>query len=72
MRVAKLTKDRRNDKLLKHGMYAEALGLIETPTGFQMRLKFANGHRETVETQRIRILQDTTLVRSPNAQLEAV
>lgn len=67
MRVAKLTKDRRNDKLLKHGMYAEALGLIETPTGFQMRLKFANGHRETVETQRIRILQDTNIMRSPNA-----
>jgi hypothetical protein len=68
MRVAKLTKDRRNDKLIsKNGLYAEALGLIETPTGFQMRLKFANGHRETVETQRIRILQDTSVVRSPNA-----
>jgi hypothetical protein len=68
MRVAKLTKDRRNDKLISvNGLYAEALGLIETPTGFQMRLKFANGHRETVETQRIRILQDTSILRSPNA-----
>ena len=68
MRVAKLTKDARNDSLIdKHGLYAEALGLTETPTGFQMRLKFADGHRETVETQRIRIIQDTSVVRSPNA-----
>ena len=68
MRVAKLTKDPRNFDLVdKHGLYAEALGLTETPTGFQMRLKFADGHRETVETQRIRIIQDTSVVRSPNA-----
>ena len=39
MRVAKLTKDRRNDKLLKHGMYAEALGLIETPNGVPKEIK---------------------------------
>ena len=68
MRAAKLTKDARNDSLIdKHGLYAEALGLIETPKGFQMRLKFADGYRETVETQRIRIIQDASVVRSPNA-----
>lgn len=68
MRVAKLTKDARNDSLIdKHGLYAEALGLTETPTGFQMRLKFADGHRETIETQRIRMIQDTSVERSSNA-----
>jgi|MEHZ01.5.fsa_nt_MEHZ011488995.1_14 hypothetical protein len=68
MRVAKLTKDPRNFDLVdKHGHYAECLGLTETPTGFQMRLKFADDYRTTIETQRLRILQDSNIVRSPNA-----
>ena len=39
MRVAKLTKDRRNDKLLKHGMYAEALRSYRNPNGVPNEIK---------------------------------
>ena len=43
------------------GMYAEVLGLSDTPTGVKARLKFPDGSRELVSTTRIRILQDQDL-----------
>ena len=62
MRVCKLSKV---DELVdKHGRYAEVMGLIETPTGVRARLRFPDGHREVVATQRIRVLQDENVPRS--------
>ena len=62
MRIAKLSKD---DKLVaKHGIYAEVMGLIESPTGMKARLKFGDGHRETIPVQRIRIVQNENIPRS--------
>ncbi len=60
MRVAKLTGT--SDEIVriidKHGMYAEVLGLSETPTGLKARLKFGDNHREQVLVQNLRILQE--------------
>jgi len=58
MRVCKLVKAGENVKLIdKHGLYAEVMGLIESPSGYKARLKFADGHRETLSVQRVRMLQ---------------
>ena len=32
----------------KHGMYAEVMGLTDTPTGVKARLKFPDGSRENI------------------------
>ena len=62
MRVCKLSK---TDELVeKHGLYAEIMGLLEAPTGMKVRLRFPDGHREVVATQRIRVLQDENVPRS--------
>ena len=44
-----------------HGVYAEVLGLVDTPTGVKARLKFADGSRDLVSTTQIRMLQDRDL-----------
>ena len=60
MRVAKLLGD--SEEITKiveeHGMYAEVLGLSESPAGLVARLKFGDDHREQLKVQNIRILQD--------------
>ena len=61
MRIAKISKD---DKLATHGIYAEVMGLIESPTGMKARLRFGDGHRDTIPVQRIRIVQNEKLPRS--------
>ena len=45
----------------KHGMYAEVLGLTDTPTGVKARIKFPDGSRDLVSTTEIRMLQDKDL-----------
>ena len=58
MRVAKLLED--EEKLREeHGMYAEVLGLSETPAGLHARLKFGDDHRAVVRVQNIKILQES-------------
>ena len=44
MRVAKILDSTLTDK---HGKYAEVLGLIDSPSGVQARLKFGDDHRTT-------------------------
>lgn len=60
MRVAKLLGD--SEEITKivdeHGMYAEVLGLDESPSGLVARLKFGDNHREQIRVQNIRILQE--------------
>ena len=43
------------------GIYAEVIGLVDTPTGVKARLKFPDGTRDLVSTTKIRILQDQDL-----------
>ena len=49
MRICK-TKD------IGHGIYAEVLGLVDTPTGVKARLRFPDEHRELVSVSNLRIL----------------
>tara|TARA_Y100001951_G_C11206183_1_gene220161 strand:- start:281 stop:508 length:228 start_codon:yes stop_codon:yes gene_type:complete len=59
MRVAKLIDIEPNAKIIEeHGLYAEVLGLSETPTGLKARLKFGDDHREQLPVQNVRILQE--------------
>ena len=59
MRVAKLNEIESNAKIIEeHGLYAEVLGLSETPTGLKARLKFGDNHREQIPVQNLRILQE--------------
>jgi len=65
MRVCKLSLA---DELVeKHGRYAEVMGLLESPTGMKARLRFPNGHRETIPVQRVRVLQDENVPRSKDS-----
>lgn len=65
MRIAKLSK---TDELVeKHGRYAEVMGLVDSPSGVQARLRFGDGHRAVVSTRRIRILQDENVPRSKDS-----
>ena len=60
MRIAKIL-----DELVdKHGRYAEVYGSNRSPSGVKARLKFGDGHREVVATQRIRMVQDENVPRS--------
>lgn len=61
MRVAKILDERLTDK---HGKYAEVLGLIDSPSGVQARLKFGDGHRETITVRRLRMVQPEGVPRS--------
>ena len=54
MRICK-TKD------IGHGIYAEVLGLVDTPTGVKARLKFPDEHRELVSGSNLRILHPEDL-----------
>ena len=60
MRVAKLTGTTEDIVRIidEHVMYAEVLGLSETPMGLKARLKFGDNHREQVLVQNLRILQE--------------
>ena len=65
MRVCKLSK---TDELVeKHGLYAEIMGLLEAPTGMKVRLRFPDGHRETIPVQRVRVIQDDSVPRSTDS-----
>ena len=58
MRICKLVKAGENVALIdKHGLYAEVMGLTESPTGYKARLRFADGHRLILPVQRVRMLQ---------------
>jgi hypothetical protein len=61
MRVAKLISEDKDTKKIveEHGLYAEVLGLSETPSGLHARLKFGDDHREVVRVQTIKILQES-------------
>jgi len=61
MRVAKLIAEDKDTVSLReeHGMYAEVLGLSETPAGLHARLKFGDDHRAAVRVQNIKILQES-------------
>lgn len=61
MRVAKVIDTEITDK---HGMYAEVLSLIDSPSGVQARLKFGDGHRETLSVRKLRMVQDENVPRS--------
>ena len=70
MRVCKLSMA---DELVeKHGRYAEVMGLIEAPTGMKARLRFPNGHRETVPVQRVRMLQDPNVPLSSGSIFDGI
>ena len=65
MRVCKLSK---TDELVeKQGLYAEIMGLLEAPTGMKVRLRFPDGHRETIPVQRVRVIQDDSVPRSKDS-----
>ena len=65
MRVCKLSK---TDELVeKHVLYAEIMGLLEAPTGMKVRLRFPDGHRETIPVQRVRVIQDDSVPRSKDS-----
>lgn len=58
MRVCKLVKAGENLQTIdKHGIYAEVLELIESPSGYKARLEFADGHKELLSVRRLRMLQ---------------
>ena len=61
MRVAKILDSSITDK---HGKYAEVLGLIDSPSGVKARLKFGDGHRETITVRKLRMVQDENVPRS--------
>tara|TARA_B100000900_G_scaffold386144_1_gene376354 strand:- start:130 stop:330 length:201 start_codon:yes stop_codon:yes gene_type:complete len=61
MRVAKILDTQITDK---HGKYAEVLGLIDSPSGVKARLKFGDGHRETMTVRKLRMVQDENVPRS--------
>ena len=61
MRVAKVLDTQLTDK---HGKYAEVLSLIDSPSGVQARLKFGDGHRETISVRRLTMVQDENVPRS--------
>ena len=65
MRVCKLSK---TDELGEtHGLSAEIMGLLEAPTGMKVRLRFPDGHRETIPVQRVRVIQDDSVPRSKDS-----
>jgi len=67
MRVCKLVKAGENIGIIdKHGLYAEVMSLIESPSGYKARLRFADGHRETLSVKRVRMLQNETVPKSRN------
>ena len=67
MRICKLVKAGENVRLIdKQGLYAEVMGLTESPTGYKARLRFADGHREVLPVQRVRMLQNETVPKSRN------
>lgn len=61
MRVAKILETALADK---HGKYAEVLGLVDSPSGVKARLKFGDGHRETITVRKLRMVQDKNIPRS--------
>ena len=43
------------------------MGLLEAPTGMKVRLRFPDGHRETIPVQRVRVIQDDSVPRSKDS-----
>ncbi len=75
-RVAKLIAEDKDTVSLKkeHGMYAEVLGLSETPADLHARLKFGDDHRAAVRVQNIKILQESDwekLIKQPSRKTVA-
>ena len=61
-RLARLLEHEKTaDIIAKHGKYAEMVGLEETPTGLKARLIFADGSREQVNVQLVKVVQDYEL-----------
>jgi len=54
-----------------HGVYAEVLGIVDTPTGVKARLRFPDEHRELVSVTQIRILQPDDFNNKPSRFLKA-
>ena len=54
----------------KNGMYAEVMGLTDTPTGVKARLKFPDGSRDLIPVNEIRMLQDSDLEKIGNSRLK--
>jgi hypothetical protein len=62
MRVTKVLKHEKTAKIIAdHGEYANMIGLEETPTGLKARLMFEDGHREQVNVQLVKVLQEYEL-----------
>lgn len=61
MRIAKILDTQLTDK---HGKYAEVMELIDSPSGVQARLKFGDGHRDTITVRKLRMVQDENVPRS--------
>jgi len=61
MRIAKILDTELTNK---HGKYAEVMELIDSPSGVKARLRFGDGHRETLSVRRLRMVQDEKLPRS--------
>lgn len=60
MRIAKI-----NDALCeKHGKYAEVIELLESPRGYQARVKFGDGHRATLSVTKLKMVQPEGLPRT--------
>ena len=54
-----------------HGVYAEVLGLVDTPTGVKARLRFPDETRDLVSVTQIRILHPEDLKNTPSKYLKA-
>ena len=42
-------------------------GTTRSPNGYEMRLRFPDGHRETIPVQRVRVIQDDSVPRSKDS-----
>jgi hypothetical protein len=60
MRIAKVN----HELTEKHGKYAEVIELLESPRGYQARVKFGDGHRATIPVTKLRMVQPEGLPRS--------
>ena len=61
MRIAKILDTELTNK---HGKYAEVMELIDSPSGVKARLRFGDGHRETLSVRKLRMVQDEGVPRS--------
>lgn len=60
MRIARIN----HELVEKHGKYAEVLELLESPRGYQARVKFGDGHRAILPVKNLRMIQAENLPRT--------